>query len=130
MKRVAIFTVLALALSIVGARVSAQEKIDRTVLPIQEPKRPTYTELDARKAKAPPRFEVKPPKGAPNVVIVLIDDIGFGGSSTFGGPIRTPTLDQLAQGGLRFNNFHTTALCSPTRVALKSGRNHHSANAG
>ena len=69
-------------------------------------------------------------QGAPNVVIVLIDDIGFGGPSTFGGPIRTPTMDQLAAGGLRFNNFHTTALCSPTRVALKSGRNHHTANAG
>ena len=113
-----------------GGVASAQETLDRTVLPIQEPKRPTYTELDARNAKAPPRFEVKAPKGAPNVVIVLIDDIGFGGPSTFGGPIRTPTMDQLAQGGLRFNNFHTTALCSPTRVALKSGRNHHTANAG
>src|SRR5665648_339068 len=90
---------------------SAQEKLDRTVLPIPEPQRPTYSELDARNVKAPPRFEVKAPKGAPNVVIVLIDDIGFGGPSTFGGPIRTPTLGQLAQGGLRFNNFHTTALC-------------------
>ena len=109
---------------------SAQESLDRTVLPIAEPKRPTYSELDARNVKAPPRFEVKAPKGAPNVVIVLIDDIGFGGPSTFGGPIRTPTMDQLAQSGLRFNNFHTTALCSPTRIALKSGRNHHTANAG
>ena len=109
---------------------SAQDSLDRTVLPIQEPKRPTYSDLDARNAKAPPRFEVKAPTGAPNVVIVLIDDIGFGGPSTFGGPIRTPTMDQLAQGGLRFNNFHTTALCSPTRIALKSGRNHHTANAG
>jgi arylsulfatase len=68
------------------------QQLDRTVLPIQEPPRPTYTELDARNAKAPPRFEVKAPGGAPNVVIVLIDDIGFGGSSTFGGPIRTPTF--------------------------------------
>ena len=109
---------------------SAQESLDRTVLPIAEPKRPTYSELDARNVKAPPRFEVKAPKGAPNVVIVLIDDIGFGGPSTFGGPIRTPTMDQLAQSGLRFNNFHTTALCSPTRIALKSGRNHHTGNAG
>ncbi|MCL4768166.1 MAG: arylsulfatase [Hyphomicrobiaceae bacterium] len=108
----------------------AQEQLDRSVLPIQEPERPTYSELDARNARPPPRFEVKAPKGAPNVVIVLIDDIGFGGPSSFGGPIRTPTLDQLAQSGLRFNNFHTTALCSPTRVALKSGRNHHTANAG
>ena len=62
------------------------------------PKRPTYSELDARKVKPPPRFEVKAPKGAPNVVIVLIDDIGFGGPSTFGGPIRTPTMDQLGAG--------------------------------
>jgi arylsulfatase A-like enzyme len=104
--------------------------LDRTHLPVAEPKPRTYTELDARKAKAPARFEVKAPKGAPNVVIVLIDDIGFGGPSTFGGPIRTPTFDQLAQSGLRFNNFHTTALCSPTRLALKSGRNHHTNNGG
>ena len=91
--------------------------------------RPT-SELDARNAKPPARFEVKAPKGAPNVVIVLIDDVGFGGPSTFGGPIRTPTMDRLAQGGLRFNNFHTTALCSPTRNALKTGRNHHTVNTG
>jgi arylsulfatase A-like enzyme len=108
----------------------AQEKLDRTVLPIKEPKRPTYSELDVRNVKPPPRFEVKAPAGAPNVVIVLIDDIGFGGPSTFGGPINVPTLDRLAAGGQLYNNFHTTALCSPTRVALKSGRNHHNANAG
>ena len=109
---------------------SAQEKLDRTVLPIREPRRPTFSELDARKVKSPPRFEIKAPANAPNVVIVLIDDIGFGGPSTFGGPIRTPTLDRLAAAGLRYNNFHTTALCSPTRAALKSGRNHHTANTG
>jgi arylsulfatase A-like enzyme len=108
----------------------AQKQLDRTNLPIQEPKPPTYSELDARNAKAPPRFEVTAPKDAPNVVIVLIDDIGFGGPSTFGGPLQTPTLDRLAQGGLRYNNFHTTALCSPTRMALKTGRNHHQANTG
>jgi arylsulfatase len=112
------------------AQAPAQEKLDRTVLPIQEPARPTYSELDVRDVKAPPRFEVKAPEKAPNVVIVLIDDIGFGGPSTFGGPIRTPTLDQLAAAGLRYNNFHTTSLCSPTRAALKSGRNHHTANTG
>jgi arylsulfatase len=110
--------------------VVAQETLDRTVLPIAEPKPPTYKELDARNAKPPARFEVKAPKGAPNVVIVLIDDIGFGGPSTFGGPIQTPTLDLLANEGLRFNNFHTTALCSPTRNALKTGRNHHTTNTG
>jgi arylsulfatase len=125
-----IATALVGALIFSGAPVSAQETLDRTVLPIPEPQPPTYSELDARNAKPPPRFEVKAPEGAPNVVIVLIDDLGFGGPSTFGGPIQTPTLDKLAQSGLRFNNFHTTALCSPTRVALKTGRNHHTANAG
>ena len=92
--------------------------------------RQRYTELDARNAKPPARFEVKAPGNAPNVVIVLIDDVGFGGPSTFGGPIRTPTMDQSRAAGLRFNNFHTTALCSPTRNALKTGRNHHTVNTG
>src|SRR5512143_2860378 len=91
---------------------------DRTVLPIAEPDYPHETELDARKATAPPRFEVKPPAGAPNVLIVLIDDMGFGHSSAFGGPINMPTVDRLASGGLRYNQFHTTALCAPTRLAL------------
>ena len=88
------------------------------------------TTLDARDATAPPRFEVKAPQGAPNVVIVLIDDIGFGASSAFGGPIRMPTLDRLAESGLKYNRFHTTALCSPTRTALLTGHNHHANNAG
>lgn len=105
-------------------------KLDRTVLPIAPPRYPPITELDARKATPPPRFEVTAPRGAPNVVIVLIDDMGFGQPSTFGGGVTMPTLDRLAAGGLRYNQFHTTALCSPTRVALKYGRNHHSANAG
>jgi arylsulfatase A-like enzyme len=118
------------ALLFLSTSAFAQKQLDRTNLPIQEPKPPTYSELDARNAKAPPRFEVTAPKDAPNVVIVLIDDIGFGGPSTFGGPLQTPTLDRLAQGGLRYNNFHTTALCSPTRMALKTGRNHHQANTG
>jgi arylsulfatase A-like enzyme len=73
---------------------------------------------------------VEAPKGAPNILVILTDDVGFGASSTFGGPIPTPTMDRLAQEGLRYNNFHTTALCSPTRAALLSGRNHHSANTG
>jgi arylsulfatase len=79
-----------------GAAVAA-DALDRTVLPIPEPTRPAYTELDVRKTQAPPRFEVKAPAGAPNVVIILIDDLGFGGSSTFGGPIPTPALDKLAK---------------------------------
>ena len=70
------------------------------------------------------------PRGAPNVLVVLLDDVGFGATSTFGGPAPTPTLDRLAQDGLRYNQFHTTALCSPTRAALLTGRNHHSAHTG
>ena len=107
----------------------AQEQ-DRTLLPIAEPKRETITEVDARKAKAPPRFEVKAPAEAPNVVIVLIDDMGFGHSSAFGGPCRMPTLERLGNNGLKYNRFHTTALCSPTRMALLTGRNHHVTNTG
>jgi arylsulfatase A-like enzyme len=106
------------------------QQINRTVLPVPEPKPPTITELDARNAKAPPRFEVKAPKEAPNVVVVLLDDIGFGQASAFGGPCKMPTLDKLAAAGLRYNGFHTTALCSPTRTALLTGRNHHVNNAG
>lgn len=108
----------------------ASGTLDRSTLPIKEPTYPAITELDARKAKAPARFEVKPPEKAPNIVIVLIDDIGFGHSSAFGGPIHTPTLEKLAANGLKYNRFHTTALCSPTRTALLTGYNHHSNNAG
>jgi arylsulfatase len=105
--------------------------IDRTVLPIHEPSYPHSTVLDVRNAPPPPpRFQVKAPDGAPNVLIVLIDDMGFGQSGAFGGPLNMPTLDRLAQGGLRYNQFHTTALCSPTRAALLSGRNHHMTNTG
>ena len=103
---------------------------DRTVLPIQPPKTEPITEMDARNVEPAERFVVEAPAGAPNVVIVLIDDIGFGATSTFGGPISTPTFDRLAEQGLRFNRFHTTALCSPTRAALLSGRNHHAINVG
>src|SRR5688572_7254353 len=109
---------------------AAEGGLDRRVLPIAEPQYPLSTELDARHAKAPPRFEVKAPEGAPNVVVFLIDDIGFGHASSFGGAIPMPVLDRLAKQGLRYNRFHTTALCSPTRVAILTGRNHHSNNAG
>ena len=108
----------------------ADNKLDRTKLPIAEPDYPRSTVLDARDAKAPPRFEVKAPAGAPNVLIVLIDDMGFGMSSAFGGPLRMTAADRLASQGLRYNQFHTTALCSPTRTALLSGRNHHMNNMG
>jgi hypothetical protein len=130
------FVFLLLAVLLTGSPLQAAETKpataapDRTVLPVQMPKRPVIKELDVRNAKMPPYFEVKAPAGAPNVVIILIDDLGFGATTPFGGPIPTPTLEQLAQTGLRYNNFHTTALCSPTRAALKSGRNHHTVNMG
>ncbi|VFQ44534.1 arylsulfatase [Desulfoluna butyratoxydans] len=131
--RYSVITILCMTLTLFAGlttQVSAREALDRTVLPIQEPERPTYSELDVRNVETPPLFEVKAPEKAPNIVIVLIDDIGFGGPSTFGGPIQTPTLDMLAAEGITYNNFHTTALCSPTRNALKTGRNHHTANTG
>lgn len=103
-------------------------QVDRTELPIKAPWYPPITTLDARDATAPPLFEVRSPEGAPNVVVILLDDLGFGGTSAFGGVMPTPNFDKLASGGLMFNQFHTTALCSPTRQALKTGRNHHSAN--
>lgn len=108
----------------------ASGELDRSVLPIKEPKRPTYTQLDVKDATPPPRFEVTAPKEAPNVVVILIDDMGFGVSETFGGPIPMPAFDRLAQNGLRYNRFHTTALCAPTRMALLTGYNHHSNNMG
>ena len=73
---------------------------------------------------------VEAPKNAPNILLIMTDDVGFGASSTFGGPIQTPTFQQLADEGLRYNTFHTTALCSPTRAALITGRNHHSCASG
>jgi len=105
-------------------------EFDRTVLPIKAPARPTYTELDVRNATAPERFEVKAPKDSPNVILVLLDDLGFAGTSNFGGPVTTPTFDRVASEGVYYNNFHTTAVCSPTRAAIKSGRNHQVNNMG
>ncbi len=127
----ALLAVLGVALALPAmAGVAGAKELDRTVLPIKEPDYPLATELDARNAKAPPRFEVKAPEGAPNVIIFLIDDIGFGHPSAFGGAIPMPALDRLAAAGLKYNRFHTTALCSPTRVAILTGRNHHTNNAG
>ena len=131
MKKKSIFLMIALGMfSIASVQVQADQDIDRSTLPIQPPHRDAIMELDARNAEAPARFEVKPPEGAPNIVVVLIDDIGFGATEPFGGAIATPTFDRLADAGLRFNQFHTTALCSPTRASLLSGRNHHAVNVG
>lgn len=90
-----------------------EDSLDRRALPIAEPSYPPITELDVRNATAPPRFEVKPPQGAPNVLLILIDNLGFAATKTFGGIINMPTLEQLAANGLIYNNFHTAPLCSP-----------------
>jgi arylsulfatase len=127
-KYISIITILLVLMCFTNLK--AQENINREILPVVPPEPQTYTELDARNTKPPERFEVRAPKEAPNVVIVLIDDLGLGATSAFGGPIRTPTMDRLASNGLRYNNFNTTALCSPTRMAIKTGRNHHTCNTG
>ncbi|MEN6307568.1 MAG: arylsulfatase [Anaerohalosphaeraceae bacterium] len=94
--------------------------------------RPSHVTYDAKdpETKYPPIEQLRPPKGAPNVLLILIDDAGFGSSSAFGGPCNTPTAEKLAARGLKYNRFHTTALSSPTRQALLTGRNHHSAGMG
>jgi arylsulfatase A-like enzyme len=104
----------------------------RTVLPIPDRSRTGLVTYDARDpdTRYPPIEQLRPPKGAPNVLVILIDDAGFGSSSAFGGPCQTPNAEKLASGGLKFNRFHTTALCSPTRQALLTGRNHHSVGMG
>jgi arylsulfatase A-like enzyme len=108
------------------------EELVRDHLPI--PDRPyagpVYEDAKDPKAMFPPIEPLRPPAGAPNVLIVLLDDAGFGCSSAFGGPCQTPTAERLAGEGLKFNRFHTTALCSPTRAALLSGRNHHTVGMG
>ena len=131
MKRRTAYSVFGLALSTAcAATAAAQTEPDRTALPIPEPQIPHSTVFDVRNATPPERFEVKAPAGAPNVLIVLIDDMGFGESSAFGGPIKMPTAERLANSGLKYNQFHTTALSAPTRAALLSGRNHHMNNMG
>jgi arylsulfatase len=109
-----------------------QDKIQRTVLPIPDPPRTGLMLYDAKdpENKYPAITQLRPPKGAPNVLVILIDDAGFGSSSAFGGPCHTPNAELLAAGGLKFNRFHTTALCSPTRQAMLTGRNHHTVGMG
>src|SRR4029453_5644456 len=133
---------LALLLSVASGSSEAQAK-KQTPKPAPAPVGPTPTlpptadaefprrrVLDARDTTPPPRFEVKAPAGAPNVLIVLVDDMGFGMPTAFRRPVPQPAADAFANRGLRYNQFHTTALCSPTRTALLSGRNHHMNNMG
>lgn len=107
-------------------------EVSRERLPIQDPPTPSATATDVRDQQPAfqPRQPVRAPEGAPNVVVVLLDDMGFGAPSAFGGPCEMPTADRLAGGGLRYNRFHVTAICSPTRQALMTGRNHHSVGMG
>ena len=104
----------------------------RDVLPIPDQPQTGLVTYDAKDPDTafPPIEPLRPPEGAPNVLIVLLDDVGFGASSAFGGPCATPTAERLAANGLKYNRFHTTALCSPTRQALLTGRNHHSVGMG
>jgi arylsulfatase A-like enzyme len=108
------------------------DKHSRTVLPIPDMPHVGLTTYDAKDpdTRYPPIEPLRPPTGAPNVLIILLDDVGFGASSAFGGPVHTPTAERLAANGLRYNRFHTTALCSPTRQALLTGRNHHTVGMG
>jgi arylsulfatase A-like enzyme len=109
-----------------------EDDIQRVVLPIPDITRPGLTTYDAKDPDTsyPPIRELRPPEGAPNVLVILIDDVGFGASSAFGGPVNMPTAERLAAKGLKYNRFHTTALCSPTRQALLTGRNHHTVGMG
>ena len=111
---------------------SSQNSIRREVLPIPDRKPVGLTTYDAKDpdTKFAPISPLRPPADAPNVLIILLDDVGFGASSAFGGPCQTPTAERLAADGLKYTRFHTTALCSPTRAALLSGRNHHSVGMG
>jgi len=111
---------------------SSQDRYQRTVLPIPDPPYRGLTTYDAKDpdCKFPPIDQLRPPKGAPNVLVILLDDAGYGSASAFGGPCQTPTAEKLAAGGLKYNRFHTTALCAPTRQALLTGRNHHSVGMG
>jgi arylsulfatase len=106
--------------------------LPRAILPIPDRAYAGTLPYDAKDPAAtfPPIRPLRPPAGAPNVLIVLLDDVGFAASSALGGPISMPTAERLAGGGLRYTRFHTTALCSPTRAALLSGRNHHSVGMG
>jgi len=111
---------------------SSEDRKHRSHLPMPTPERTGLITYDARDpdTKFPPIEQLRPPKGAPNVLVILIDDAGFGSNSAFGGPCQTPNLERLAARGLKYNRFHTTALCFPTRAALLTGRNHHSVGMG
>ena len=141
--RLCMLTLLAaLPLSLMGTDAFAQQTtgvpgspdatttIDGRYLPPPTPPFQGEIQLNAFQSKPGWPARVVPPKGAPNILLIITDDVGFSAPSTFGGVIPTPTLDRIAANGLRYPNFHTTSLCSPTRAALITGRNHHSEGFG
>ena len=111
---------------------STRDDAQRAILPVPDNPRAGLTTYDARDpaSRYAPIQPLRPPAEAPNVLVVLLDDVGFGASSAFGGPVRMPTAERLATHGLRYNRFHTTALSAPTRQALLTGRNHHTVGMG
>ena len=111
---------------------NANDSLQRDILPIPDVTPINTTTYDAKDPDThyPPIVPLRPPAGAPNVLVVLLDDVGFGASSAFGGPVATPTCERLAAEGLKYTRFHTTAICSPTRAALLTGRNHHTVGMG
>src|SRR5499426_1857229 len=117
---------------IMSTKENPNDSLQRSVLPIPDRKPVSLTTYTAKDpdTKFPPITTLRPPTGAPNVLVILIDDAGFGSSSAFGGPCQTPNAEKLAASGLKYNRFHTTALCSPTRAAMLSGRNHHTVGMG
>ena len=121
---------IAAAIGLVLTAAFASTAGAQEVLP--RPQQPFQGKIGRTAAESTPDFPkpITAPKGAPNVLLIMTDDVGWGASSTFGGPIPTPTYDKLAKAGLRYNTFHTTALCSPTRAALITGRNHHTCSTG
>jgi arylsulfatase len=126
MKKVdAVSLIIFLIMAVFSSTASGQEVLPRPERPLKAEVGRTFT--DSKQGKIE---QIKAPKGAPNIVIVLLDDVGYGAAGTYGGPVATPALDSLAKQGLRYNAFHTTALCSPTRAALLTGRNHHSVGTG
>src|SRR5262245_32484345 len=110
-----------LALTLCSASVTTCAFAQESVLP--KPESPFQGKIGRTVKDSTPDFPkgVEAPEGAPNVLLILTDDVGFGASSTFGGPIQTPNFQRIADNGLRYNMFHTTALCSPTRAALITG---------
>jgi arylsulfatase len=106
--------------------------VDRSHLPIPDTSYdgPVYDDAKDPRAVFEPIKPIRPPEGAPNVLVILLDDVGFGAASVFGGPCRTPTAERLANNGLAYSRFHTAALCAPTRQALLTGRNHHAVGMG